>query len=318
MPTFTQLTYIISVDKHRHFGRAAQDCFVSQPSLSAQIHKVEEIVGFKIFDRSKKQVTTTDLGRMFVEQSRVVLKEYHLLMTGSASVNDVAGDFKIAFIPTIGPYLIPYMVRQFSEKYPRVSLEVTELKTDAILAALHDDRIDAGILATPLRERGLVEDPLYYEPFHLFVSRPHPLGGKGIVSEAVLNAAGPFWIMEEGHCFRDQTLSICSNAGNPALSNVRLNSGSLETLIRLVDTGVGATLLPALAVESLGGDERKRRVLSFEAPIPCREVSLVYGRRYQKQAVLSALKQVVRDTIPPQFVSLDFNPNYRVMGLSER
>ena len=298
MATLTQLEYLVAVDRLRHFGKAAKACHVSQPTLSMQLHKLEEEYGLTFFDRSKQPILPTQEGLAVIEQAKTVLREVgkldHLCRNRK---NEPTGDFRLALIPTIAPYLLPLFLGAFAERYPEVKLSIEEMTTENIIAALEQDRVDAGILATPLQIEALVERPLYYEPFSLYVSAEHPMARLESVNEERLDGKD-LWLLSEGHCLRNQIVRICSLRGKPGIfPNVKFESGSLETVIHLVEQGHGYTLLPLLATRSLARN-RREQLKPFTKPVPSREVSLVYRRTQYKQPILEALAAQVQASLP--------------------
>lgn len=301
MPSLTQLEYALSVEKHRHFGRAAEACHVSQPTLSQQLSKLEEEVGLMLFDRIQKPIIPTEEGKRFLEQARVVVREHQKLLYLSKQAKDgeIAGEFKLAIIPTIASYLVPYFVRQFSRTYPKVDLFIEEMKTDTILSELRNDKLDGAILATPIEGHSFKVHPLYYEPFYLYLSEEHPLLKKKQLTQEDLDAT-QMWLLQDGHCFKNQVLSFCSlpPSQDSVLPNVRFQSGSLDTIKRLVQANKGYTLMPALMVETLDKGEVERHVRPFKAPIPTREVSFLYRRDHWKLDIIRAIETVVEQTLP--------------------
>jgi LysR family hydrogen peroxide-inducible transcriptional activator len=298
MPTLTQLEYLVAVDRLRHFGKAAKACHVSQPTLSMQLHKLEEEYGITFFDRTKQPILPTKEGAAMIEQAKAVLREAGKLdYIGKNRSNKPMGEFKLALIPTIAPYLLPHFLGSFARHYPEVTLLVEEMTTENIIASLESDRIDAGILATPLDHPSLIETPLYYESFWVFANEQHALAKLHQIDEQKLEAKD-IWLLTEGHCLRTQILRICSLRGKSGVfPNIRLESGSLETVIRLVEEGHGYTILPHLAIDKAKGS-RKARLKPFEKPFPSREVSLVCRRTQYKQAILDALAAEVRACLP--------------------
>jgi LysR family transcriptional regulator, hydrogen peroxide-inducible genes activator len=298
MPSLTQLEYLVAVDRLRHFGKAAKACHVSQPTLSMQLHKLEEEYGVLFFDRSKQPILPTSEGLLMIEQAKTILREVGKLNhLGKQRVDKPMGDFRLGLIPTIAPYLLPLFLESFSNHFPEVKLFIEELTTENIMEALESDRIDAGIMATPLHVDNLVEEPLFYEPFWVLVNDRHPLAKLNQVNEDKLEAKD-VWLLSEGHCMRNQIVKICSLRGKPGIfPNVKLESGSLETLIHLVEQGHGYTLLPHLAVKATRLS--KGAVLKpFSKPTPSREVSLVYRRTQYKQQVLKAIAAEIRASLP--------------------
>lgn len=303
MPTITQLQYILAVYKTKHFGRAAEDCCVSQPSLSAQIQKIEDELGVTIFDRSKKPVLVTEKGKKIIEQTKKVVTEYKKLLEVNQNKDDIGGEFQLGIIPTLASYVLPLFIEQFSVKYPNIQLTINEYKTQDIIRALHDDALDAGLLATPLKDDHLIERALFYEPFYLFVSQNHGLSYKKKVTEKDLDTES-IWILEEGHCFREQVLRLCSSKSKcQVLHNINFASGNLETLINLVRKGRGCTLLPYLATCQLQKEEKETLLKPFHTHIPTREVSLVYSRSFLKQDIIDVLEQEILNGLPKEISS---------------
>jgi len=307
MPSLTQLEYILSLSRTKHFGRAAQECHVSQPSLSAQIQKAEDELGIVIFDRSKQPIMITEKGQRVIEQSRHLLREYAKLLEIRNDKNIVAGDFRLGIIPTLSSYVLPLFVESFSKKYPEVNLSISEYKTEELVRALHDDSLDAALIVTPLYDERLHEHSLFYEPFYLFVSNEHELAKKKYVNEADLDAS-TVWLLDEGHCFRDQVLKICLSKKKPSLlHNVHFASGNLETLINLVRRGRGYTLLPHLATFNLSKTEKEKNLKQFHKPVPTREVSLVTSRSLIKKEIVDALSQEIINNLPVELKSIKKN-----------
>jgi LysR family hydrogen peroxide-inducible transcriptional activator len=302
MPSLTQLEYLVAVDQHRHFGKAANACNISQPTLSMQLQKLEDEYGITLFDRSKQPVVPTPEGIPVIEQAKIVLREVGKLgYLAKNESREPSGEFKLGLIPTLAPYLLPLFLGSFAETYPKVRLIIEEMTTENIILALGQDRLDAGLLATPLGVSSLREKPLFYEPFYLYVSPSHPLyKAKSSIKEEDLDGKD-VWLLNEGHCLRDQVLRVCSLKSGPGVfTNVQFESGNLETLIHLVTHGHGYTFLPYLAMQTLRDPTRKRLIRSFSAPAPSREISLVYHRDQYKQAVLSALSEEILRHLPKE------------------
>ncbi len=302
MVTLTQLEYLVAVDKHRHFGKAAKASFITQPALSMQILRLEEELGVQVFDRSKQPILPTALGKRVIDQARIAISEFKkLAVVAEAAKTDVSGKYTLAVIPTLSPYLIPLFIGPFAAKYSDVELTIEEMQTSQIIAALEAETIDAGLLATPLGEPGLTEEVLFYEPFYLYVSKDHALAKKAKIREDDLDG-NDVWLLKEGHCFRNQVIRVCAAKDQHCvLANVRFESGNLETLMGLVDKNGGYTLVPALAVKL----QRERasspfRLAPFADPIPAREVSLVLSRRSLKRPVHEALKATILSVVPEE------------------
>ncbi len=304
MASITQFEYIIAVNKTKHFGRAAKLCNVSQPSLSAQIQKVEEELGIIIFDRSKKPVIATDRGLKVIEQARHILREYKGLFSIQGEGSEITGDFQLGVIPTLSAYIIPLFIELFSKKYPKVNLTIKEHQTEEIIERLHNDELDGGLLVTPLHEEQIIERSLFLEPFYAFVSENHKLANRKIIKDSELSESS-VWLLNEGHCLRTQALKIChSKNKNQVLKNVQFESGNLETLKNLVKKGSGYTFLPLLATLNLSNNERNKHLRKFSRPIPTREVSLVHSRSFLKEEILRALELVILESIPKEIKSL--------------
>lgn len=305
MPTITQLEYLLAVDSERHFGKAAQVCHVSQPSLSAQIQKLEDELGLVIFDRSKKPILPTEAGVEILEQARVVLREHKKLKTiADIKALEPKGDFELAVIPTLAPYVVPLFISAFGRKYPKVNFGIHEYKTGDIIRRLHNDELDAALLVTPLKDEALIERHLYYEPFYCYLNQEHPLLEKEALRGEDLKRED-LWLLSEGHCFRDQVLNICTeNEKGCAIPNIRFESGNLETIIKLVKTGSGYTLLPEMAVDALSDQEAKHHIRAFADPVPTREISLVYTRTFLKETIIDALETSIIENLPLNIRSL--------------
>jgi LysR family hydrogen peroxide-inducible transcriptional activator len=300
MASLTQLEYLIAVDKHRHFGKAAQACNVSQPTLSMQLQKLEEEYGITFFDRSKQPILPNPEAITLIEQAKIILREYGKLrhMTLDSS-NELSGDFKIGIIPTVAPYLLPRFLGEFANANPKVNLFIKELTTPQIVDALDRDEIDAGIMATPMDIPTLDERPLYYEPFYLYSSKTHPISKLKSVTEEDLTANG-IWLLTEGHCLRSQVLKLCSaRKASGVLKNVSLESGSMDMLIELIDSGHGYTLLPAMATHRIL-KENRGQLKEIRSPIPTREISLVYRRSQYKQSLLKSLSECIKSNLPKE------------------
>lgn len=314
MPTITQLEYVIAVDRLKNFSRAAEECHVSQPSLSAQIQKIEDELNLIIFDRSKKPVLTTPQGEVVVKRAKNVLAELRKLIDVASADTEPSGYFHVAIIPTVAPYLIPVFVEQFSKLFPKVNLKVSEQKTDDIIKNIYDDKIDAGILVTPLYNDKIVEKHLYYEDFYVFASGGHKLLKNESIKDSDLDPES-IWLLEEGHCLRDQVVKICAYSGrHNVLDNVNFASGSLETIINMVRKGRGYTLLPALALGSLTESERNNSVKKFSPPTPTREVSVVHSKNFLKQNMIQGLIQSITETLPENLTS-DENKKKKVIDI---
>ena len=295
----SQLTYVVALDTHRNFVQASKHCFISQPTLSMQIKKLEETLDVVIFDRTRQPVVPTQAGEAIIAQARVILREEKRLEElVRVARGEIGGEFQLGIIPTLSTTLLPRFLPSFTTRYPRVRLVIQELQTEEMIERLEQDRLDAGIAATPLDHPEMHERPLFNEPFYLYLSGKHPLGKKKIVSESDLMNQ-EVWLLSEGHCFRNQVTQLSGLQRNqPSPSPVRFESGNLQTLIRLVEQEFGMTLLPYLAIQDLERKEQKRRVRRFSAPVPVREVSLIHRRQFVKERVTEVLFNEILASLP--------------------
>jgi len=304
--TLTQLEYILAVNKFRHFGKAARSCFVTQPTLSMQLQKLEVELGVVIFDRSKSPVLTTSEGERIIDQARVIIREERrLLDLVQQSKDELAGEFRLAVIPTLSTYILPLFLQAFVDKYPGLNLVIEESKTEEIVEMLAEDEMDAGLLVTPLNDDTLIERVLFYEPFYLFVAPDHPLARRKKIRENDLELE-EIWLLNKGNCFRDQVLNICSESEKEEEvgGKIRFESGNLETLKNMVLTSSGYTVLPHLAVSQLSA-QRRRLIREFHPPVPTREVSLVYARTVLKERVIDALEETILKRLPRALEAID-------------
>ena len=285
--TITQLNYIIAVDTHRHFARAAESCFVTQPTLSMQIHKLEEELGVTIFDRSRKPLQPTDIGVQILEQARIIItEERRIEEIIQLHKGEIAGDFKLAIIPTVASTLLPRFLKCFISQYPKVNLQIEELQTKVILERLKNGLLDAAILATPLSQDGIMEKPLYYEPFMAYTPMDHRLFKEKFLDNSDLDV-NDILLLHEGHCFRDSVINLCSSLFDKKdKAGVKLESGSFETLIKLSKQGFGMTLVPYLKAIELKNIEPEGTVKPFSRPQPMREISLIHHRTHLKISII--------------------------------
>ncbi|MEO1021907.1 MAG: LysR substrate-binding domain-containing protein [Bacteroidota bacterium] len=301
--TLTQLSYIVAVDKYRHFATAAQKIYITQPTLSMQIQKLEDELGVLIFDRSKTPVVPTAMGERIIEQAKVIL-------SGSKHIEDMAavkedgtlsGSFRIGIIPTIAPYLVPLFLKNFVNRHPGVRLVFEEALTADVLEGLQEDHFDAGIIATPSTQH-LFEEDLFLEPFLGYVNTTHPFVEKEKLCVDDLYSE-ELWLLNEGHCFRDQTVKLCKQTNEKAKkAPITFDSGNLETLKRLVENDFGVTLMPFLAMHDYDTRCANGVVKEFLEPIPTRKVRLVYSREFLKQNIIQAFAQVIRDSVPEELL----------------
>ena len=268
--TLVQLEYVIAVDTYRSFVSAAEKCFVTQPTLSMQIQKLEELLNVKLFDRSKQPVVPTEIGSQIIAQARIVIQESSKIKEIIENQKtEISGELKIGVIPTIAPYLLPAVIANMLDKYPDIKLTIWEYTTDDIIKHLKIEAIDCGILATPLYENKIDEQPLFYENFVSYISKNSKLYKKKAIEANDLQEEN-IWLMNEDHCMRAQVLNICRSTKNNRMPSLAYNTGSIETLIRMVDINRGVTLLPELALQDLSS-KQLNKVRYFRSPEPVRE-----------------------------------------------
>lgn len=296
--TLVQLEYAVAVDTYRNFVLAAEKCFVTQPTLSMQLQKLEDTLGVKIFDRSKQPVVPTEIGEEIIAQARILLAESQKIKEiVTDRQKELSGELKIGIIPTVSPYLLPKIITKFIEKYPQVKLIVWEQTTEQIIQQLKLGLIDCGILSTPLHEASLTEIPVFYENFVAYTSKSSKLYKKKHISSEDIDPE-EIWVLNEGHCMREQVLNICQRRKNTqSFMHFEYNTGSVETLKRMVDQNSGATILPELALAELS-EKQLDRVRYFKSPEPAREVSLVIQRNFLKRRMIEALKNEILEFVP--------------------
>jgi LysR family transcriptional regulator, hydrogen peroxide-inducible genes activator len=296
--TLVQLEYIIAVDNYRHFANAADKCFVTQPSLSMQVQKLEEELGLKIFDRSKQPVVPTEAGAAVLEQARKIIAEKNIINEiVQQKKGVVTGTLLIGIIPTLAPYLLPLFIQQFIKKYPLVKLVVTELTTELIVSRLKEGRIDVGILVTPLDEKGIKEEPLFYEEMMAYVSKKDKAYKKTYILPTDIDPDN-VWLLEEGHCFRSQIINLCElRKASASGGHFDYEAGSIETLRRMVELNDGITILPELATLNIT-KQQAQLIRHFRQPQPTREVSMVTHRDFVKKRLIELLKQAILDSLP--------------------
>lgn len=299
VPSLTQLRYILAVHRHGHFGKAAEACHVSQPTLSAQVQRAEEELGFEVFDRRCKPIGLTDKGRALIEPTHEVVSAHErLLQMARGQFDCLAGDLALGVIPTVAPYVLPWFLKPFAEAHPRVRLHIFERTTEGMVEDMQSRRLDAGILATPLDVSSLTERVLFNDPFYLYAEASEPILERGEVDPSALEPC-KLWLLQDGHCVRNQTLAVCGLAdGTAHLGSVRFEAGSLETLRHLVDASGGYTILPETFVRSLPREPRRKQVRPLGDPTPTREISLVHPKASWKADLFDALEAVIRAHIP--------------------
>lgn len=294
------LRYLIALADQRHFGRAAAACHVSQPTLSTQLKKLEAELGVPLIERAPRQVLLTAAGRDILERARRVIAEVEQLReTARRAADPEAGSVRLGLFPTLGPYLLPHVVPNLRRRFPRLELLLVEEKTATLLQMLHDGRLDAAILALPLHEEWLESEFLFEEPFLLALPPGHPLARRGPLALADLTEQH-LLLLEDGHCLRDQALSVCQLAGAGEREGFRATS--LETLRQMVAAGVGMTLLPMLAAKPPVPASGSVRLRPFRAPAPSRRLALVWRRTAAVDGFLRKFAATLRE-LPPGLLS---------------
>ncbi|WP_322550696.1 LysR substrate-binding domain-containing protein [Flavobacterium psychraquaticum] len=294
--TITQLYYVLAVAEHKNFTLAAEKCFVTQPTLSMQIQKLEDELAILIFDRSKKPIILTEIGEKIVTQAKSIVNEAGRIKDiVDQQKGYIGGEFKIGIIPTVMPTLLPMFLTNFIKKYPKVNLIIEELTTEQIIKKLKNGQLDCAIAATPLEEESIKEIVLYYEPFVAYIPEKHNSFEK---SEIVIDDLDldTILLLQDGHCFRNGILNLCKNNKYIADSHFQIESGSFETLIKLADEGLGTTLLPYLHTLDLN-DKNKTKLRPFKDPKPAREVSLIYPKNELKIHIINALRDVISGVV---------------------
>lgn len=300
--TIQQLEYILAVDKHRHFAKAAEFCGVTQPTLSAMIQKLEDELGVKLFDRHVQPVVPTEIGKKIIRQARVIQAQVaQVKEIVSEEIQSYGGTFRLGVLPTIAPYLLPRFFPQLTAKYPEMDLQVYERKTHEIKADLLSGALDAAIWANEPEEDWILGDTLFYEEFFGYVSSGEKVFKNELIRTSDISGER-LWLLDEGHCFRDQLLRFCQ------LEAVKLNQmayrlGSLETFMRMVEGGQGMTFIPELAVAQLG-EEQKELVRPFAIPRPARPIVLVRHKNFIRNTLLELLKREIQTSVPQDMLSL--------------
>ena len=301
--TLQQLEYILAVARYGHFGRAAEACNVTQPTLSAMIGKLEEEIGAKLFDRNRQPICPTPVGERVVYQAREVLEQ-------ADSIKDIVleekqslgGIFRVGILPTIAPYLLPRFFPQMMKKYPTLDIRVREMKTYQIKEALLQGDIDAGILATIEGMEEYEQTTLFYEKYVGYVSREDALFKKEVIRTADVASSRELWLLDEGHCFRDQMVRFCQMKSSQT-SQLAYNLGSMETFMRMVESGMGITFIPELAEMQLS-DPQKELVRPFAIPIPTRELILITNKNFIRQTLLDTVVKEIQAAVPKNMLKL--------------
>ncbi len=300
--TLQQLEYILAVNQFRHFAKAAEYCRVTQPTLSAMIQKLEEELDTRIFDRSQQPICPTPVGILIIEQAQKILVQANRIKNIiEEEKHSLTGTFKLGILPTVAPYLLPRFFPQLMKKYPDLDIRVIEMKTNDIKKALQTGEIDAGIVASLAGMEELQQTPLFYEQFFVYVSRKDILFNSEVIRTSDLNGE-QLWLLDEGHCFRDQLMRFCQMKSARA-SQLAYHLGSMETFMRMVESGKGVTFIPELAVLQLG-DIQKELVRPFAIPCPTRQIVMLTNKNFIRHTLLEALTKEIKSSIPKEMLSL--------------
>lgn len=296
----SQLRYLVAVADERHFGRAAERCHVSQPTLSTQLKKLEDYLGAVFFERTNKSVEITPVGEAAVAHARRVLEEVEAIRAVSRGAGaPLSGPLGVGIIPTLCPYMIPWLLPRLAAAFPALDMRVTEDLTDHVVEQLHGHRLDAVLIAVPSEEPGVSEIPLFDEPFWVACPADHHLARAEAISMKELRQETILYV-SEGHCLREQTIAVCGAHGRREAARTDAFKGaSLETLRRMVAAGLGFTLLPALALEA--GDAVQSRIVCRPfAGRALRRIGLVFRDSYPRADDMRRLARCIRDAVPPE------------------
>lgn len=301
MVSLIQLEYIVELAKHQSFTHAAEHCFVTQPTLSMQIKKMEDDLGIILFDRTKKPVIPTAIGEIVLEQARLILAE-------TAKIKDLvqfnqftlSGKLRLGVIPSIAPYLLPQFIGKFSKKYPDLEISVRELLSEDIMKNLEKDELDVGLLATPLPRQGFTTTSLFYEQILIYCSQDHEFAQQSAIDIAQMKDK-KIWLMSHGNCFRNQVINLCDLKESNVATNFHYESASIETLMKLVENEGGMTLIPELAAANMSA-KKKSTVKAFQTINPVREVSLITNRVFIKKRIIEALEEGIKAAVATEML----------------
>jgi LysR family hydrogen peroxide-inducible transcriptional activator len=300
--TLQQLEYVMAVYRFKHFAKAADYCEVTQPTLSSMIQKLEDELGMKIFDRKQQPIQPTAAGKAIIEKAWEVLEQAdRLKATAEEEKQSLQGTFNVGVLPTIAPYLIPNFFPKLMNEHQEMDVRITEMKTEDMKHAIIRGDIDAGILARTDGLGGMECHSLFFEQFYAYVAKDDKLIEKAAIKATDLS--GEFlWLLDEGHCFRDQLVKFC-NLKAASRSKRAYNLGSIETFMRIVENGKGVTFIPELAIRQLS-EAQKQLVRPFALPIPTREIVMMTDRHFIRKTILQVLIDAIRSSVPPQMLKL--------------
>jgi LysR family hydrogen peroxide-inducible transcriptional activator len=309
---FQQLKYVLAVHNHKHFGLAAESCHITQATLSAMIKKIEQELDLTLFDRSRHPIKTTEEGETFIQIAKKIIIQEKELRSINDKDDSLSGTLRIGIIPTIANSLLPIILPKLISENPNLKLKISEITTENILHQLSMDKIDIGILATPLEKEDYEETILYYEPMMVYGISDQ---GKGYVSSEDVKDKN-VWLLEEGHCFRNQAVTICEiQEKQMNQSNLDFEGSSFETLLNLTDTFGGYTLIPELYYKDMP-ENKKRKTKHFQRPIPVREVSLVTYYPAVKGHSVKYLKSLIIETVANELSTKNYkNSELDIIGI---
>lgn len=305
--TVQQLRYLVAVDDLRNFRDAAATCHVSQPALSSQVKKAEELLGLPIFDRSRQPIVPTEQGIKILAQVRRALEQFDRIGVVAKESGELSGPFRLGVIPTLASSILPLFVPDFVQRQPRVTLEIVESKTEPMIRALREGMLDAGLAATPLGLPGVHEHAICRETLYAYLPTGHRLCACDSVHQTDL-VDERLWLLADGHCFRNQVLTLCSVQRQSPLGGgtggmggrVDIDVGSFETLVGFVDAGLGVTVVPELFIRRLSPSQRREQVRAFHSPEPAREIGFLVTRKQLRRDIFSALLHTAHETVPPE------------------
>lgn len=294
--TITQLQYVLAIAEQKNFTKAAEKCFVTQPTLSTQIQKLEDELDVIIFNRNKKPIELTEVGKKIVDQARNIVSEAERIQDiVDQQKGFIGGEFRLGIIPTIMPTLLPMFLNNFIHKYPKVKLKIEELTTEEIIDRLNEGHLDAAIVATPLALKSIKERVLYYEPFVAYIPQNHRLHQSERIKPSDLDIEDVL-LLEDGHCFREGVINLCKSFKKNVENKFQIESGSIETLIKLSNEGLGMTLLPYLHTLDIK-EKLSVNLRHFEEPTPAREVGIIYHKSELKMQIIEALQKVISGVV---------------------
>lgn len=303
--TLSQLQYALAVFNHQHFGKAAEACHVTQPTLSMQVQKLEDELGVSLFHRERHPVLPTEVGLRLLTQAQKVMDEARKIEDMVRELRgSLTGDFRLAIIPTLAPSLLYRIIPKLKKTLPEVRFHIVEMQTERIIEALERHEVDAGLLATPLGERQLKEQVLFYEPFMAFIPEGHRLSEEAFVLHSELKI-DDLLLLTEGHCFRNSVLKLCKeNSGSSAYNKrqIELESGNFDALLKLSKLGMGMTLLPYLTAADLPKSDQKH-LKPLDHPVPTREISLVVHQTQVRKKLTDQIAEIVKAAVPDRLLN---------------